>query len=55
MLMQQKVMIKAVEEKESPSHLLLGSVAVEFAENVFAARAQEVQTWKNLSVQTDVK
>lgn len=48
-----KVIIKAVEEKESPEHLLLGSVAVQFAENVFAARAEEVQKWKELSVQTD--
>lgn len=48
-----KVHIKAVEEKESPSHLLLDSAAVEFAENVFAARAEEVQKWKALSVQTD--
>lgn len=48
-----KVIIKAVEEKESPSHLLLGSVAVSFAENVFASRAEEVQKWKGLSVQTD--
>lgn len=45
--------LQAVEEKEGPSHLLLGSVAVEFAENVFAARAEEVQKWKALSVQTD--
>lgn len=50
-----KVIIKAVEEKESPSHLLFGSVAVEFAENVFAARAAEVQKWKELSVQTDAE
>lgn len=48
-----KVIINAVESKESPAHLLLGTVAVEFAENVFAARAAEVQKWKELSIQTD--
>ena len=49
-----QVIIKAIEDKESPFHFLLGSVAVQLAEQVFASRAEEVVKWKNLSIQTDV-
>ena len=49
-----QVIIKAVEDRESPFLLLLGSVAVQLAEDVFTSRAEEVIKWKNLSIQTDV-
>lgn len=49
-----KVIIKAVKSRESPFHLLLGSVAVRLAENIFASRTLEVAQWKELSIQTDV-
>lgn len=49
-----KVIIKAVKSGESPFHLLLGSVAVRLAENIFASRTLEVAQWKELSIQTDV-
>lgn len=49
-----QVIIKAIEGKESTFHFLLGSVAVQLAEQVFASRAEEVVKWKNLSIQTDV-
>lgn len=49
------VIIKAVESEESPSHLLLGSVSVRFAKNVFAERTEEMQKWKDLSIQTDAR
>ena len=48
-----KVIIKAVKSGESPFHLLLGSVAVRLAENIFASRTLEVAQWKELSIQTD--
>ncbi len=48
-----QAIIRAVEGRESPFHLLLGSVAVQLAETVFAARAREVADWKELSIQTD--
>ncbi len=49
-----EVIIKAVEGKESPFRLLLGSIAVQLAEKVFASRAEEVAKWKDLSIQTDI-
>ena len=49
-----QIIIKAIENKEPPFHLLLGSVAVQLAEQVFASRVEEVVKWKNLSIQTDV-
>lgn len=48
-----KVIIKAVKSGESPFHLLLGSVAVRLAENIFTSRTLEVAQWKELSIQTD--
>ena len=38
---------------ECPFRLLLGSCAVRFAEEVYAARAAETARWKELSIQTD--
>ena len=48
-----QVIIKAVKSGESPFHLLLGSVAVRLAENIFTSRTLEVAQWKELSIQTD--
>ncbi len=43
----------AAEGRECPFRLLLGSCAVRFAEEVYAARAAETARWKELSIQTD--
>lgn len=50
-----KVIIEAAESPEPPFRLLLGSLAVHMGENFAAERAREVEKWKWLSVQTDLR
>lgn len=50
-----KVIIRAAESPEPPFRLLLGSLAVRMGEKFAADRAAEVETWKWLSVQTDME
>lgn len=48
-----RVVIKAVDEKEPPNHLLLGWYAVERAEKILRQRLQEIDAWRSLSLQSD--
>lgn len=50
-----KVIIRAAESPEPPFRLLLGSLAVRMGEKFAAERAREVESWKWLSVQTDME
>lgn len=48
-----QVIIKAIEDEQSPFRLLLGSVAVNLAEEVYADRLSEAKKWSGLSIQSD--
>ena len=48
-----RVVIEAVESGYPPLHLLLGSVVIHCAEDFIAARAEETERWKYLSIKTD--
>jgi NAD(P)-dependent dehydrogenase (short-subunit alcohol dehydrogenase family) len=48
-----KVMVKLVDEKEPPVHLVLGSEAIAILEKANAERDEELQKWKPVSVSTD--
>lgn len=48
-----KVVIRAVDEKNPPNYLLLGSNAVQRAESALKKRLKEVDAWKHMSVGSD--
>ncbi len=48
------VLLELADSDELPSHLLLGSDAVEFAGNAERARAKEAEHWHSVSTSTDV-
>lgn len=50
-----KLMIEAVEAKEVPSRLLLGSDAIRFVYNIFEKRLDVYKEWETLSKKTDIE
>ena len=46
-------MILAVEEKDTPFRLLLGTDAVAFADHVMQGRIEEYAKWEKVSRQSD--
>jgi len=49
-----QLILRLADSEQLPAHLLLGSDAVQFSGHAEAARAQEADRWREVSVSTDV-
>ena len=50
-----QLILRLADSKDLPAHLLIGSDAVQYAGQAEAARAQEAERWREVSVSTDVE
>ena len=48
-----ELIIKAIEAEDIPFRLLLGSDAVNFADNVMESRCKEYEKWRDFSCESD--
>jgi NAD(P)-dependent dehydrogenase (short-subunit alcohol dehydrogenase family) len=50
-----QLILRLADSKALPAHLLIGSDAVQYAGQAEAARVQEAERWREVSVSTDVE